>query len=237
MTDHTTHTPTKKTRNRTRQPLEQRFWKFVNKTDTCWLWTGATRGFGYGAINTGGKNGKTEAAHRASWLIHFGDIPNDLCICHHCDNPLCVRPDHLFLGTRADNNHDMQNKGRASGGAQGEKHHQSKLTQEQVVEIRTAFHKHPAKLQEIANQYGVTLQTIQRLIQGDSWQSAGGPTNATNRRIGESNNHAVLTIQEVRAIRTEFATGKVSQKSLADKYHVSTQAIFNIVHRRTWKHI
>ena len=95
------------------EPLEVRFWRFVAKSEGCWLWTGANTGspMKYGRIGDGTGKGALKA-HRASWLIHFGAIPNGLWVLHKCDNPLCVRPDHLFLGTRADNMKDAFDKGR-----------------------------------------------------------------------------------------------------------------------------
>lgn len=95
-----------------RSPVEK-FWEKVKKTPGCWLWTGARTGRGYGALyfQEGGKRWH-KTAHRLSWEYARGAIPNGLFICHHCDNPLCVNPAHLFVGTVQDNNRDRDNKGR-----------------------------------------------------------------------------------------------------------------------------
>ena len=86
-----------------------RFWEKVNKTPNgCWIWTGATDGRGYGQLWV---NGHLEKAHRLSWVIHYGAIPLGLNILHHCDNKPCVRPDHLYLGTQADNARDALERG------------------------------------------------------------------------------------------------------------------------------
>jgi hypothetical protein len=91
----------------------ERFWTRVDKSGECWVWTGAHLPTGYGRL-TGAKRGMY--AHRFSWELHNGPIPDGLLVCHKCDNPPCVRPDHLFLGTNVDNIRDRDAKGRGNGG-------------------------------------------------------------------------------------------------------------------------
>ena len=159
-------------RTYTRVPVEERFWKYVNKTDTCWLWTGAIHNSGYGIINTGGKNGKAKRAHRISWAIHYGPIPDGMCVCHHCDTPACVNPEHLFLGTRDDNNQDMKRKGRYNHTrcARGERHWYAKLTDKQVLEIRYKYETDKPTLRSLADEYGVTPQAIHRIVRRRLWR-------------------------------------------------------------------
>lgn len=129
---------------------EQRFWIKVRKTRWCWYWTASLRNGGYGAFAyTSDGRVVHDRAHRYSWRIHRGAIPRGLFVLHSCDTPSCVRPDHLFLGTNADNVADMMAKGRhVSGGRKtpvesckyqrGCHHHAAKLNDADVVRIRRA---------------------------------------------------------------------------------------------------
>lgn len=98
-----------------RRPIADRFWEKVVKSadpNGCWGWTGTTQPFGHGRIAAPGVPAKMLMAHRVSWEIHHGAIPVDLRVLHHCDNPPCTNPRHLFLGTLSDNSRDMVKKGR-----------------------------------------------------------------------------------------------------------------------------
>lgn len=90
----------------------ERFWKKVRKSKGCWTWTGSKSRHGYGQLRTGRGKGRLELAPRISWRLANGPIPDGLCVLHKCDNPPCVRPSHLKLGTMADNSADMVRKGR-----------------------------------------------------------------------------------------------------------------------------
>ena len=90
-------------------PYEERFFQKVNKTDSCWIWVGAKTSRGYGSIRI---NGKSIGAHVFSYTHFKGKIPDGMIICHTCDNPSCVNPDHLWTGTYEDNHRDMWLKGR-----------------------------------------------------------------------------------------------------------------------------
>ncbi len=104
--------------------LEDRFWMHVIKTESCWIWTGNRDKDGYGNIGNGPRDSyKLIRAHRLSYALHKGEVPDNLFVCHTCDKPYCVNPDHLFLGTAKDNENDKVNKGRQ---AKGERNGNSK---------------------------------------------------------------------------------------------------------------
>lgn len=139
---------------------EQRFWQKVQKGPDCWLWTACVDRKGYGMLG----KAPIKAAHRLSYLLAYGD-PGDRHVCHRCDTPACVRPEHLFLGTDADNLADMAAKGRS---AWGEKNHHAKLTSDDVQEIRRL--KRLGRLhRDIASQFGITLSTVSDITRGRSW--------------------------------------------------------------------
>ena len=157
-----------------------RFWTRVDRSGECWLWTGATSPKGYGRFWAGGV---TRRSHRVAWKITNGDIPDGLLVLHKCDTPRCVRPDHLFLGTYADNNIDCRDKGRSAFGdrngsrihperlERGERRYNSKLTEADVRSIR--------KLKGLESQYitaakfGVSQRTVCVIQRGNGWRHVG----------------------------------------------------------------
>lgn len=143
------------------------FWKKVNKTDKCWEWTGGKHTQGYGQLKI--KN-ITNKAHRVSFeMYHNRRINEGMCICHICDNPSCVKPDHLFEGTHTDNMIDRNNKGRANIPT-GEKHHKCKLTEKQVLEIRDEYAKGETTLKKLGDEHGVDFSTISLIIRRENWK-------------------------------------------------------------------
>lgn len=147
-----------------RVPIESRFWAKVDKTASCWLWTGATSR-GYGSLADG--NGSAIRAHRMSWVMANGPIPEGMHVLHRCDTPPCVNPDHLFLGTDATNVADRVAKGR-SARLSGSAHPRARLSPRDVDGIRAA-REDGASLAVIGRRFGVSKQHIARITSGASW--------------------------------------------------------------------
>lgn len=138
-----------------------RFWENVTKTDGCWLWCGYVHPDGYG-ITAGGFR-----AHRFSFELAFGSLPDSLFVCHTCDNRRCVNPAHLFLGTHQDNIADMVAKDRH---VKGGRRLNTKVTPELVREIRSRYAGGGVTQDELAEQYGYARNLIQRLLTRKTWK-------------------------------------------------------------------
>lgn len=154
------------TRKRKRQTLVQAFWDRVRKTEGCWLWEGLVKKTGYGFLAKR-TTSPIQAAHRLSWKLHFGEIQDGLCVCHKCDNKLCVNPEHLFLGTAAENIYDCVKKGRH---ARGERRWSAKLTVAQVLEIRSRHQSGSSTRRQLANEYGIGVTAIGKIVLRERWR-------------------------------------------------------------------
>lgn len=145
------------------------FFTDKSKKDGCWVWTGHLSETGYGKIRYNGVQWK---AHRASYVAFVGEIPEGLFVCHACDNPKCVRPDHLWLGTAKDNVRDMLDKGRGQkAGRVYQQHGNAKLTREEAEEIRSAYtSRKRSTARELSEKYGVTLYNIYHIWHGKTWK-------------------------------------------------------------------
>jgi len=168
------------------------FWSKVDKSNCCWVWNGAVGKSGYGIV---GYQYRNWLAHRLAYFFTFGDIPDGMCICHSCDNKLCVNPSHLWIGTYAQNSHDMVSKGRSAKGdrsssklhpnklERGEKHwskrmpertrkgighHKAKITDDQVRAIRQRV-KSGETMISVASSVGVHVSTVSLIVKNKTW--------------------------------------------------------------------
>jgi hypothetical protein len=159
-----------------RKNTEKEFWNKVDKqgNDDCWNWKAGKDDHGYGKFKF---NGHAYHSHRLSWIFCNGNIPDKLQVLHHCDNPACVNPNHLFLGTPTDNMQDMTKKGRSM---YGEKGNNAKLTWDQVQQIRER-RKHGEMNCVMALEFKVNRATISRVVTGECWKPEFSPRNRKDR--------------------------------------------------------
>ena len=142
---------------------ESEFWEKVSKSDDCWDWTGFRHPDGHGQCYL---NGVPKYAHRFSWEMHNGPIPNGMCVCHKCDNPHCVNPDHLFLGTHEDNMYDAKAKGRLPFGM---RHGMVALSDEDVLKIRSLYSDGVLSQGKLAKRFGVSQTCISKIVTRKRW--------------------------------------------------------------------
>lgn len=157
-----------------RIPFSERLFSKISRStsDQCWPWNGCRNKKGYGMIALPGKGNGVLLTHRAAWMVTNGDIPKGILVCHHCDNPPCCNPSHLFLGTNSQNQQDSIRKGRRPiqyYGPKGEKHFASKLT-DQIVRDARRRNECGESGMKLANEYGVCFQTIYYAISRKTWR-------------------------------------------------------------------
>jgi hypothetical protein len=154
-------------------PPEERIKKHITIDDNgCWIWTGSKRN-GYGRLIVGSRSDgsrHSETAHRYSWLVFKGEIPDGHFVCHHCDNPACVNPEHLFIGTQQDNIDDREKKNR-NNHFFGEHSPTCRLTEKDVVDIRQSN----KSSRELARIYGVNKSSVQAIKNRETWKHVPEP--------------------------------------------------------------
>lgn len=218
-----------------------RFYSKVSKPDKngCMMWNGAKTMRGYGTLSWNKKS--MTLAHRLSYELHKGLIPPGMCVCHSCDNPSCVNPEHLWLGSLIDNNQDMVNKNRHAL-KKGMRLY-SKLTEDQVRDIRTQI-LNGITMVELSKKYNVSDRTINDINSGKLWASIDNEVDKKKRievvkktrsRCASINN-SKLSKENIIDIKKRLLLGE-SQRSIANIYDVSQFCIFEIKNERRWKHI
>lgn len=150
------------------RPIKERLLstKVVDIQTGCWNWIGSSRGIGYGRLK---HQSKTWAAHRLSYTVFVGPITEGLWVCHRCDNPSCINPDHLFLGTPLDNNQDMVCKNRNKS-CPGVLNGTATLNEEQVLEIARLAKTGEYKYKDIGDLYGVSATCVGQINRKESWK-------------------------------------------------------------------
>jgi hypothetical protein len=148
----------------------KRFWEKVEKIPfhECWEWTAGKDWDGYGLFRLSNPRIQ-KRAHRFSYELAHGPIPKGIMVCHKCDNPGCVRPEHLFLGSAKDNNLDCIRKGRQPSGP-GEKNYSAKLNVMAVEQIRYWYNVYECSQREIAKAFGISQTQVSRIIRSESWK-------------------------------------------------------------------
>jgi hypothetical protein len=233
-----------------RKKIELKFWSRTTKRkrkNTCWNWKGYIGTDGYGVYTSS----FGMRAHRLAYYFFFKELPKNKLICHHCDNPKCVNPNHLFIGTNRDNTKDMflkkrngKIKGKEHPTQQGEKNHQSKLNQKQVEQIKrelfkTCNKKHKmGKQKELAERFNVSCTLIRYIKTGKAWPHVLPECTLkplSKIRCGEDNNKAKLTEKEVLQIKKILKKNKKTISGIAKQFNVSRFAIQQINKGNSWK--
>jgi hypothetical protein len=194
----------------------------------------------YGAIWWDGKN---HAAHVVSYMVHCSPIADSLFVCHICDFPPCVNPDHLWLGTREQNRMDMVIKGRdAYGSNRGQVNGQAMLKDRQVMEIYRLLEERELRHGEIAERFGVERECVTSINNGKTWSHlapdgwipvSDGPAH----RKGEESGGAKLKEDEAREIYMLAHGGQYTLREIGDMFGVTPGPVWSIKHKRTWKHL
>lgn len=202
-------------------PVE-RFFMFVKKTDTCWLWTGYLSD-GYGRIHVK-RDGRQVKVHRFSYELHKGPIPEGLVVRHTCDVPHCVNPEHLVLGTQRDNIADSVERGRVQ---HGERSGRARLTNEKVLELRRMY-ADGVRVEDLAARFGIAVPGVTSVAIGRVWKHVGGI--CPPRGLDQNRFHK-LTDAQVIELRNGHRAG-VPLAELACRFHINKSYASSVANGR-----
>lgn len=210
----------------------------IQKTTSCWLWTGACDINGYGIFNM---YNKCWRVHRLSYIIHYGNFNQKMCILHKCDIRNCVNPNHLFIGTRQDNHRDMHNKNRYPC---GEDHGNSTISEVEVRQLLIEIYNYKFNsIQEVCEVYKIGKEVVHSILNGKTWKHITNqlyvPLDELKKRVicsksGEYNSNCKLSLQDIDKIKYLIKCG-VPCTQIATQFNVGSTTIYNIKHGRTWK--
>lgn len=146
----------------------EKFWAKTRRTSSgCLEYTGYLQKHGYGYLSY---RGQLWLSHRLAWTLSYGEIPQGSCVCHTCDNPCCVEPEHLFIGTHADNMGDMKKKGRRKAINSGANNGRAKLSPDDAEEIRRCYGANESTQVQLAARYGVSQTLVSMIVRGVHWR-------------------------------------------------------------------
>jgi len=197
-----------------RSTKEEKFWLYVDKSKECWEWCGAVHPVGYGSFSA------HSFVHRYSYELAYGPIPDGMWVCHKCDNRLCVRPSHLFLGTPADNTADMLSKGR----------NRRKLSAQEVIDLRIE-NDNGTTHADLARKYKVSISAIKKIVNSTTWKHVA--YDKPKRRLHKRAKLTPDMVKEIRSLRKEGW----KYDRLAKRFEVSISTISDIFRGRNWKHV
>lgn len=212
----------------------------IDKSEECWVWNGGLNCNGYGIFHN---NRRVWLAHRVAYFLFLNIDPKDFLVCHHCDNKPCVKPTHLFLGSHQDNHDDSVQKNRHSHGSthrsvtcpesilRGESHGYAKLTDEQVMKIRTLYSTGLYSQSTIANAFSVHQVTIALIVKGRTWKHLPiipFPARKGGGRIGVNSKLTFAQVDELR----NLASDGLTPKELAQRFDITQGHISAIISGR-----
>ncbi len=213
----------------------------VDPASDCWVWIAGRTKDGYGTFNIAGR---TLLAHRLAHEHFVDSLIRGLCVCHTCDNPPCVNPEHLFQATQAENIRDALRKGRMrTGDHSGEKNAGAKITAEQVQEIRRRYIPGVTTLRSVAKEFGIGVSNACLIVNAKAWDRLDFQPVANKARLfaamvsGEKNGEAKITADQVREIRRRYTPGVITLRALAGEFGIGKSEISNIVNRKSWAHV